>query len=128
MSKTADQVKGVTSGRKPEPPRVIMPTNLDLKFMSKAKAVEWTNRYKRALGVAEDAKAKAMIEPGIEPTPKVVEEKKAEIQKEETLSELDKVRNQLADAQAKLADDPDNRGLKIKVGKLNKKLDKLENE
>lgn len=127
MTKLEDEVRGVRTMKRDDlPPIQVMPTNPDLAKMTKEQAVEWNSRYKKALEIGEEAKRKAMLKPGVEPTQENIKEAVAENQEEEINNELDEVRQRLAEATAEFEEDPKKPGLKAKITKLNKKLDKLE--
>jgi len=94
--------------------------------MNRADATAWKNKYRAAEAAGEEARRKAMLEPGLEATPENLEkvgEEEAQMQKTDEVNEL---REKLADLQEKFDENPKKPGLKAQITKLNKKLDKAE--
>lgn len=106
----AHEVKGVTTKRM-VPVITPKPTNPARKHMSHDEAVKDNARMKKASEAAEIARKKVMGEDQAEPEPV-----KPEAPKESDL------RAKLREVEEKLKLDPENRGLKIQRGKLNKAI------
>ena len=131
MSKTADEVRGVTTQHgKNIKPVVIVPDAPERIKMTKAQAVE----HQRKLSLAHEAaeKAKRAVMEAATSTPEEAEsalvEDNTQSLLDEKLAELEEMKEALSDKQAELEENPEKRGVKASITRLEKKLDKAEKE
>ena len=127
MTKTENDVRGVrTTKRTDLPPIVPMPTTPGLGQMTRDQQIAWKKKYRAAEAAGEEARRKAMLAPGVEPTPENIEKSTKEEDKSEKESAIIDMREKLAGLQEVFDDNPKKPGLKAQITKLNKKIEAAE--
>ena len=129
MTKTSEDVRGVrTTQKKDLPPIEVMPTNPALGQMKREDQIAWKKKYRAAVAAGEKARREAMLAPEVEPTEENLQEAADNDDRAEKEEKVDDLRAKLAEAEAELEENPKKKGLKARIAKLNKSLDKAEAE
>ena len=123
MTKSASEIKGVTTSRK-APVVVPKPTDERRKFMSYDDAVKDNKARKAAQEAADTAYKKTLADHGLSDESPTKQEK---TDKSELSMSIETKRKELAEAEKAFKADPSPK-LKKKIQKLNTEIDQLEDE